>query len=276
MSKEELILVKLGGSVITFKHRPFYEDLDTIKRLAREIKEARDEKDFRLIVGHGGGSYPHIPAKQYETFKGVIDEKSYEGIAKVQDAASRLNRIIVGELIDAGVNAVSFHLSSSCIAENGVIKKIFLDPLKKLLDFNMVPVPYGDVCLDLKKGCCILSTEMILTYLAKTFIETEKKYKVSRIIMCTDVGGVFTDDPKKNLHAELIPKITPDNFDEIVAYVKGSLAVDVTGGMLHKVKSLLELAKLGIESEIIDGKKPGMLKRALLGERGLGTLITKD
>ena len=276
MSKEELILVKLGGSVITFKHRPFYEDLDTIKRLAREIKEARDEKDFRLIVGHGGGSYPHIPAKQYETFKGVIDEKSYEGIAKVQDAASRLNRIIVGELIDAGVNAVSFHLSSSCIAENGVIKKIFLDPLKKLLDFNMVPVPYGDVCLDLKKGCCILSTEMILTYLAKTFIETEKKYKVSRIIMCTDVGGVFTDDPKRNLHAELIPKITPDNFDEIAAYVKGSLAVDVTGGMLHKVKSLLELAKLGIESEIIDGKKPGMLKRALLGERGLGTLITKD
>jgi isopentenyl phosphate kinase len=36
---------------------------------------------------------------------------------------------------------------------------------------------------------------------------------------------------------------------------------------------MLELAKLGIESEIINGEKEGYLKRALLGERGLGTVI---
>ena len=56
--------------------------------------------------------------------------------------------------------------------------------------------------------------------------------------------------------------------------MKGSSGIDVTGGMLHKVKSLLELAKIGIESQVIDGKKPQTLKRALLGERNLGTIIT--
>ncbi len=274
MLKTELILIKLGGSVITFKNKPFHEDLKTIKRLVREIHEARQEKDFRLIVGHGGGSYPHVPAKKYKTALGIIDEKSYEGIAKVQDAASRLNRIIVRELINVGENAVSIHLSSCCVAENGVIKKMFLEPIKKLLDFNMVPVPYGDVCLDLKKGCCILSTEVILTYLGKLFAKTENKYKVSKIIMCTDVGGVFTDDPKKNSQAKIIPEITPTNFEKVLKYVKGSSGIDVTGGMLHKVKSLLELAKIGIESQVIDGKKPQTLKRALLGERNLGTIIT--
>jgi len=273
---DELILVKLGGSVITNKNVAFSEDLPTIKRLAKEIHEARQEKKFKLIVGHGGGSYPHTPAKEFRTNEGVVDKKSYEGITKVQDAASRLNRIIVGELIKTGENAVSIHLSSCGIAENGEIKEMFLEPIKKLLDFNMVPVPYGDVCLDLKKGCTILSTEQILNYLGKSLNNLGKQYRVSRIIICTDVNGVFTGDPKKNKNVKFIPKITPKNFEEIKQHLIGSLGIDVTGGMAHKVRRMLELAELDIESEVIDAKKPGLLKRALIGERGIGTVITKD
>lgn len=272
----ELILLKLGGSVITDKSKPFTEDIKTIRRLANEIHDARQKKDFRLIVGHGGGSYAHVPAKKYRTNEGVISEKSCEGIAKVQDAASRLNRIIVSELIAAGEYAVSINISSSCIAENGKIKYMFLKPIKKLLDLNMVPVPYGDVCLDLKKGCCILSTERILSYLAKKLPAVEKKYKVSRVLICTRVPGIFTEDPIKNPNAKRIPLITPKNSKRITKYVKGSAGIDVTGGMLHKMEMLLELAKKGIESEIIDATKPGILKRALLGERGSGTIIRSD
>jgi len=272
----ELILVKLGGSIITNKNVPFSEDLSAIQRLVKEIHEARQEKNFKLIVGHGGGSYPHTPAKEFHTNEGIIDQRSYEGIAKVQDAASRLNRIIVRELIKTGENAVSIHLSSCGVAEDGEIKEMFLEPIKRLLDFNMVPVPYGDVCLDLKKGCTILSTEQILNYLGKSLNNLGKEYRVSRIIICTDVGGVFTGDPKINKNVEFIPKITPKNFEKIKQYLIGSLGIDVTGGMAHKVRRMLELAKLGIESEVIDAKKPGLLKKTLLGEKGIGTVITKD
>jgi isopentenyl phosphate kinase len=270
---EELILVKFGGSVITDKSKPFTEDMATIKRLAREIHEARQEKKFKIIVGHGGGSYPHTYASEFRTNEGVINQKSYEGIARVQDAASRLNRIIVKELIEAGENAVSIQLSSCSISEDGKIKKMFLEPIKKLLDFDMIPVPYGDVCLDLKRGCCILSTEKIFEYLARNIPRFDKKYKISRIIMCARVRGVFTDNPDVNSYAELIKEITPKNIVEVESYLKGSSGIDVTGGMLHKVKTLLELTKLGIESEIINAKEPGLLRRALLGERGLGTII---
>ncbi|MDI6806302.1 MAG: isopentenyl phosphate kinase [Candidatus Aenigmarchaeota archaeon] len=272
----ELILLKLGGSVVTDKSKPFTEDIKIIRRLAREIHAARKEKNFRLVVGHGGGSYPHVPAKKYKTNEGVVNKKSCEGIAKVQDAASTLNRIIVRELIAAGECAVSIHLSSSCVTENGEIKYMFLKPIKKLLDLNMIPVPYGDVCLDSEKGCSILSTEKILSYLAKKLPTMEKKYKVSRILICTKVPGVFTGDPIKNPNAKHIPLVTPKNLKEIINYVKGSAGIDVTGGMLHKVEMLLELAKKEIESEIINATKPGILKRALLGERGLGTIIRSD
>lgn len=273
---EELILVKFGGSVITDKSKPFTEDIDTIKRLAKEIHEARTERKFKLIIGHGGGSYPHTAAKEFRTKEGIINERTYEGIAKVQDAASRLNRIIVKEIINTGENAVSINPSSCTVARNGMIEDMFFLPIELLLDFDMVPVPYGDVCLDLKNGCCILSTEMILSYITKTFNKSDKKYKVSRILLCGKVDGVFTDNPDTNPKAELIPIITTKNNKELEGYLRGSSGIDVTGGMLHKVKMMLELTKLGVESEVINAKKLGILKKSLLGEKGLGTIIKKD
>jgi len=269
---DELILVKLGGSVITDKTKPFTEDIKTIKRLVKEIHEVREDKDFRLIVGNGGGSYPHSTAAKFKTNLGIINEDSYEGIAKVQDAAARLNRIIVRELIDAGENAVSISPSSCSITENGEIKEMFLKPLMKLLEYDMLPVIYGDVIFDLKRGCVILSTEKILAYLGKTL---KKNYKVSRIIMCTNVDGIFTDDPNINPKAELIPLITPENIEEFKGYLHGSAGTDVTGGMLHKVKRMLELTEDDINTEIINAKKSGLLKKALLGEISLGTSIKK-
>ncbi len=271
----ELILVKFGGSVITDKSKPFTEDINTIKRLAKEIHEARKERKFRLIVGHGGGSYPHTPASEFRTKDGIIDHRSYEGIAKVQDAASRLNRIIVGELLNAGENAMSIQLSSCSVCENGKIKEMFLEPIKRLLDLDMIPVPYGDVGLDRNKGCCIISTERIFDYLARNLTRIGEEYKISRIIMCARVKGVFTDNPDVNSYAELLKEITSKNIKEIESSLKGSFDTDVTGGMSHKVKMLLELAKSGIESEVINAKKPDLLKRALLGEKGLGTIIKK-
>jgi isopentenyl phosphate kinase len=270
---DELILVKFGGSVITDKSKPFTEDINTIKRLAKEIHEAREEKKFKLIIGHGGGSYPHSTAAEFRTNEGFVNERSYEGMAKVQDAASRLNRIIIRELIDADENAFSVNPSSCTIVENGMIKRMFLEPLEKLLDYNMIPVPYGDVCVDLKKGCSTVSTEIILSYIAR---KLRKKYKISRILLCGRVDGVFTDNPDKNPDAKFIPFITKKNIKKIENDLKSSSGIDVTGGMLHKVKMMLELTDLGIQSEIINVKKPGILKRSLLGERNLGTIIKKN
>jgi len=178
--------------------------------------------------------------------------------------------------LNTGENAMSIQLSSCSISENGEIGKMFLEPVKRLLDFDMVPVPYGDVGLDKKKGCYIISTERIFDYLTRNLSRIDEKYKISRIIMCARVRGVFTDNPDVNSYAELIKEITPKNIKELESSLKGSFGIDVTGGMLHKVKMLLELAKLGIESEVINAKEPDLLKKALLGGRGLGTIIKKD
>ena len=270
---KSLYIIKLGGSVITKKGKPFTENGVVIRRLAREIHEALSEGDFSLVIGHGGGSYPHVPATTFKTNEGIINEKSYEGIARVQDAASRLNRIIVGELIDAGVNAITLQLSSTSISENGRITDMYTRPLKMMLDYGLVPVPYGDVGLDTKQGCCILSTEEIINYLTQHAKTIFRGYNLKRIIIGGRVDGVFTGNPDEKRDAKLIPVITPKNIHEIGQYLAESSGIDVTGGMKQKVGSMLELAEKGVESEIINLLKPGNLKSALLGERGIGTIV---
>ncbi|MEM3555890.1 MAG: isopentenyl phosphate kinase [Candidatus Micrarchaeia archaeon] len=261
----ELVFVKLGGSLITDKTKPFTPRMEIIKRVAREIHEAREEGNLKLIVGHGGGSFPHVPAKKYEVHKGVVSPETYRGISEVQDAASRLNRIVVECLIEAGENAVSVQPSACVLTRNGRIVHFDIKPLQRMLSHNLLPVPYGDVVVDLERGCSILSTEMIFDYLAR-------KLKPKRIILVGITNGVLANPRASS--PQKIPEITPGNFSKVKNSLGGSAGIDVTGGMLHKVEILLGLARIGIESRVICGLIEGNLKEALLGKPS-GTLIHK-
>jgi isopentenyl phosphate kinase len=258
---KELVLVKLGGSIITDKSKPFTVRPDVLERLASEIHEARKEKEIMLIVGHGGGSFPHTSANEYQVQNGIINERSWEGFAKVQNDAAKLNRIVVEALLAAGERAVSVQPSASCMAKSRRIVSWNMEQISTLLSNDLLPVPYGDVALDLDQGCCIVSTEEILGYLAG-------ELGGARIIMVGKVDGVLDD------RGHVIRKITSGSLAEIKKYLNPSDAVDVTGGMILKVERMAELARQGIDSVIINGLKPGHLKRALVGENVEGTLIT--
>jgi isopentenyl phosphate kinase len=86
-----------------------------------------------------------------------------------------------------------------------------------------------------------------------------------------DVDGVYTSDPKKD-KAELLRMITPASWSGL-SFAGDRRVKDVTGGMANKVVELLSLAESGIESEIVNANKPGILEKLVTGRRGLGTLI---
>ena len=255
----ELVFVKLGGSLITLKSAQFTSQPGVIARLAEELKRASDE-GISLLIGHGGGSFPHVSAEKYKTAEGMIGEKSARGFCEVQNDASKLNRIIVQAMLDAGLNAVSVQPSASAIASNGKIVDWNTQVMEKLLSLGITPMPFGDVALDLEKGCCIISTEEQLAFLCE-------KLKPARLVAAGKVDGVLDGENK------VIERITAQNFEEVKSLLKGSDATDVTGGMLHKVEVLVELAGKGVKSRIINGMAPDRLRKAVLGEEVLGTVV---
>jgi isopentenyl phosphate kinase len=215
---------------------------------------------------HGAGPFGHVPAKKYGLDKGLVSERQLRGFAVTHQSMEELNAAVVSSLTAAGINAIAYQPSAAGILKN---KKLTYFPtivLRKLLKVGMVPVAHGDVLIDEETGVNILSGDHLVPYLAK-------KLHAKRIILATDVDGVFDSDPKDNRNAKLIGEINSRNIGSL--NVGASKATDVTGGMKRKLDELLELAAEGIDSEIISAKRPGILKRALLGEEDLGTLISR-
>jgi len=266
--RKKIILIKLGGSLITDKNRPFTVKTSVIDELSRQIKEALEEdKNLQVIIGNGGGSFPHYPALKYKMSEGIKEEKQKFGFCLVQDAASRLNRIVVDFLLKHNLKAVSLNPSSMIITKKGKIKKFFSYPLFSMLNLGLIPVTYGDIVLDEEKGSHILSTEIILNFLA-LFLK-KKGFKIEKIIHNGLTQGVLDEKGKT------IKKITLKNFYKIKKNFYKTLGFDVTGGMSHKVKESLYLTRHGIKTFVINGVvEKNLLKNTLLGKKIHGTLIT--
>ena len=265
-ARTELVILKLGGSVVTRKEEGRPEvNKENLSRLSKEIAEAQKEKKFLVVVVHGAGPFGHIPASEYNLNDGFKGSEQIKGFILTHQSMEKLNYLVVEELQKAGVNAVAFQPSSAGLLKMRKLSTFRTDIIQKLLSIGIVPVPYGDVLFDEKIGCAILSGDQLVPYLAE-------KLSADRIILTADVAGIFDSDPKKNKEAVLLKEITPKTVNKIKK-IGTSVGVDVTGGMEGKLSELMRLAKKGIESEIIDGTKPGLLRRALLGEKGLGTII---
>ena len=261
-----LIFVKLGGSLITEKSAPSTINYNAIRRIVKEVKEAIDrDQALSLLIGHGGGSFPHPIAQSFRTSEGFIQDTSVRGFALCQNAASSLNRILVDLMVDYAIDAVSIQPSACCIAKDGEIADFFIEPIKVCMENRIIPVVFGDCVLDTVRGCTVLSTEQIFSYLSSYI-------RPSRVLIFGLVGGVYTGDPQKDEKARFIPEIEIEKFNDVESYLGDSYSVDVTGGMVTKVKELVKIAKMGIECEILSGE-PGYITKALTGERGLGTII---
>jgi len=118
----ELKFLKLGGSLITEKHQERTARPQVLKRLADEIAAARQrDPGMRLVLGHGSGSFGHVPAKRYGTRQGVHTPEEWQGFVDVWRAAVELNHKVMEALAAAGLPALPFPPSACVLARDGSV-----------------------------------------------------------------------------------------------------------------------------------------------------------
>jgi len=258
-------LVKLGGSLITDKNVEASYRKKTMERISSEIREAYQGHLYgRLILGHGSGSFGHFEAKRHDTINGVNTSDDWLGFCKVGAVASKLNQLVIEDLIDKHIPVYSIRPSSLSLADSGEIVEMNLNNMKLALRKGLIPLVHGDVSFDKKLGGTIVSTETIFKHLARYLF-------ISRIILVGTVDGVF------DLDKNLFPKITTVNFPRIRQALGGSDGTDVTGGMLTKVEDMLHLAQShkNLTIQIINGNQIGLLRDVLLNTAiSAGTTIS--
>ncbi len=247
-----MILVKLGGSVITDKGRYRTFDPETAGRLAEEIAGTGQD----VMVVHGAGSFGHMLAKEHRLHLGITDDSQLLGASLVMSDVRELDLEVCRIMSAKGLQAVPLPPASCAVMSDGQLKHLDLDVFKSYLELGMVPVTFGDVVRDEVRGLSICSGDQLMAALAKEF-------RPSKVIFVTDVDGVFTADPTQDPQAELIGTVDQKVLDSLPRTERN---VDVTGSIFAKIRYMIDMASLTGECLVLNGKVPGRLEAAIRGD----------
>jgi isopentenyl phosphate kinase len=268
-----LVFLKLGGSLITEKHRPYTARDSHIHALTQVLAQVlQKHPELRLVLGHGSGSFGHQAAQEGGTRYGIpanaspeVRQRYWKGFAEVAYQAARLHQRVMEALHQAGVAAISFPPSAMMYRASRGGLRWQLAPLRAALRAGLVPVVYGDVIFDAGQGGGILSTEEVFDALAL-------RLRPKRILLAGLEEGVWADFPQRT---RLIPHITPENLDRWHPALGQAEGIDVTGGMLAKVEGMLQLTRRlpGLRIFLFSAEDPQRLEAAF-EERAPGTWIT--
>jgi len=220
-------------------------------------------------VLHGAGSYGHPGAVRFHLAEppGAIPaHERTRGAALVSAEVRRLHGAVLRALLDRGVNAWSVPPATVARQKAGVLTGVDPAAFTDALDRGLVPVAFGDVVPDADWGSSILSADTLALALAPPL-------HARRVLFVSDVDGVLRYPPGHPGRPEVYPTVDA----AILAALHPSRgAPDVTGGIRGKVRTMLELAALGVDAGLISGLRHGALHRAVRGESVYGSWSKPD
>ncbi|MGD0250121.1 MAG: isopentenyl phosphate kinase [Thermoplasmata archaeon] len=259
-STRPLVVVKLGGSVITRKKEVERLRPKVVDRLAHELARAGDAQ---LVVLHGAGSFGHPGARRFGLARapetGGSPDHRARGAAIVASEVRRLHVLVLRALVHAGISAASVPVATHARNRSGRLAAFDESPFVDALLRGMVPVSFGDVVPDDEWGSSILSADTIATVLAA-------RLHPQRVVFVSDVVGIL--ERPTGGKRPVIAEVT----DAVVAALRpASGAPDVTGGIRGKAEAMRAIARAGTDAGLISGLTDGALQRAIRGEAVYGS-----
>ncbi len=256
--EKEKIVIKYGGNVLIDRDvfNNFISDINVLNKLGLSI-----------IVVHGGG-----PRIKRELDKKKIVSKFINGlritdkniINIVEEVLIDFNNDIVSSLKKLGSEAASLHTRTDNVIEVkpereelgfvGIPNNINQSVIQKAFTENKIPIvaPLG---LGKNGQTYNINGDTAASAIAK-------KLKSRRLILMTNVEGVY-DDQKK-----LISEIKPYDLENLIKWKV------VQGGMIPKIENCVDAVQNGVKGVVIlDGRKPHSVLHEIFSDKGSGTLI---
>ena len=245
-----LILIKLGGSVITFKEKPLAANFEAIRNISYTLASVKTP----IILIHGGGSFGHYWSVKYNMHS-KPDQYDSHGISIVHESMIALNQIVVNSMIKVGMNPYTIIPSMFIYDDKPITKKI--KELKPIVESSVIPITFGDVVYMGNKMYSILSGDALMSLLSKIL-------RPSKVIFTLDVDGIYKDVKNREILKEL-KNNNSVRFSKVIQ--------DVTGGMRRKVSEALKISDIGIDVMMVNGLKPERIINAITGIGFEGTLV---
>ncbi|MBI2184893.1 MAG: isopentenyl phosphate kinase family protein [Thaumarchaeota archaeon] len=255
MASKELILVKLGGSVITVKDKPLSFNQEATDRISRAL--ASIETPLALV--HGGGSFGHYYASKHKLSK-QVSKASPRGISETKAAMIDLHSMVLKSLQNAGLSPFTVSPVAFTEAAN---KNWLKRHLTSLIRHTLAPVTYGDVLQD-PEGYRIISGDTLMFELARKLNPRAAFFAMSE-------DGIYSDSSLSGVPIKEVA-VNSSELDNVIDTLKAS-AFDATGGIVFKIQEARRIAELGVDVYFVNGFRPEQLVKVLKGGAIRGTLI---
>ena len=259
-SSNEIILLKLGGSLLTDKDKPSSIREDVVRSAIQQIIDANK----KIILIHGGGSFGHPLAKKYNLSAGINPEIPNQilGLAETHQSMNKFNSYIINLLLEQNYPALSIQASSIFIKDSQVISTYSIDIIETALDLDILPILYGDIVLDKQGSFSIISGDKIILELC----ENLRKYYVSKVIFTMEADGIYIVDKNDKGKEVLVTECYSDDLDSINLADLGQ-KIDVTGGIEGKLNIIKEICKYNIPVQLVNGLERGNIMKALKSQK---------
>ena len=168
---QKLALIKLGGSVVTFKDKPLAANAGAIDGISRVLAQL----NVPAIIVHGGGSFGHYWSMKYGMH---TKPASYDvhGVSVVHESMIALNQIIVSSMRMAGLNP--YGMPPSVFATNRMPIVAKIRQVYAMAKSKVMPVTFGDVVHVESTKYSILSGDALMTILAKVLRPSKVSFRV--------------------------------------------------------------------------------------------------
>ncbi|MFP3045089.1 MAG: isopentenyl phosphate kinase [Thermocladium sp.] len=221
-----MIIIKIGGSAITDKSRPLSLDLEPVRGLAGLLRGLGEG----LVLIHGGGSFAHPLAKAYGLGGGTRDEHQLIGVSLTTAALEALNQALTIELARRGVATYYVRAGDVFQMKRGQAFLANPGPILGALSRGVAPLLHGDVVMDSELGFSIISGDAIAE-------EITRLLSPRLVLFLMDVEGVYSEGAGKGA---LMRRLRRGDLIGV-----GGDAIDVTGGLMGKLRHAWNIAEMG-------------------------------
>ncbi|HSA62742.1 MAG TPA: glutamate 5-kinase [Nitrospiraceae bacterium] len=253
------IVLKIGSSLIASRAtglRP-----EQIERLADEIAALRTGGREVLVVSSGAivSGIKKLQLKEYPKSLPVKQAAAAVGQSRLiwayEKAFERL-----------GIQVAQILLTHQDLAD----RRRFLNArytLTALIAFGVLPI--------INENDTVAVEEIRVGDNDTLASEVAHLVDADLLVILSDVDGLYTEDPRKNPSATLIPLI-PEITDDIERRAGVSGTFEGTGGMATKVRAAKKVGEYGVSTLIINGERAGLLPSVLAGGPGGSLFLARE
>jgi glutamate 5-kinase len=255
------VVIKLGSSL-------FFNDsgnvaLGRIFSFIEDVAEARLNGRQVIVVSSGAVALGANALKMASSSAMLVQKQAFAAVGQ-----SRLMNLYEQGFAKFGLTAAQVLLTE----EDFSIRTRYLNlrnTLLTLLEMGVIPV--------INENDTVSTNELEVSDRSPSFGDNDKlsglvmsKLEAQVLVLLSDVDGLFTDNPRSNRDATLIPEVHELTADiEALASGKSSKG---RGGMLTKLQAARIAMNSGGMAVIANGSRPDIVKRILAGEAE-GTLF---